>query len=45
MFGERAVAIMFKEYNQMEDKEVLSGVNTDSLTSEKNERHSGQSTL
>ena len=36
---------MFKEYNQMEDMEVLSGVNTDSLMAKKNESHSGQSTL
>ena len=34
LFGERAVAAMFKEYQQMEDMAVLELVNPDSLTSE-----------
>ena len=32
MFGEREISIMVKEYKQMEDMEVLSGVNPDPLT-------------
>ena len=32
MFGEREIAVMFKEYNYMDDMEVLSGVEPDSLT-------------
>ena len=34
MFGEREISIMVKEYKQMEDMEVLSGVNPDPLTEE-----------
>ena len=45
MFGYRTVAVIFKEYKQMLDMKVLSGVNTDSIMAEKNERYSGQLTV
>ena len=33
MFGGSSISVMFKEYKHMEDMEVLSGFNPDSLTS------------
>ena len=34
MFSQRAIAVIFKEYKQMEDMEVMNGVEPDSLTAE-----------
>ena len=45
MFNKRAVAVMIKEYKQMEDMDVLISVSPDSFMAGKNEMHSGQTTL
>lgn len=38
LFGERAVAAMFKEYKQMDDKSVLGVVDPDALTPEQKKK-------
>ena len=38
MFGDRETAVMFKQYKQMEDMEVLSGIEPDPLTVEQKQK-------
>ena len=38
MFREREIAVMFKQYKQMEDMEVMSSVDPDSFTAEQKQK-------
>ena len=43
LYGERAIAAMFKEYKQLDDLEVLARIDPDSLTEEQKKKHCEQS--